>query len=135
MSKKPKPQSLFHRTVELFKRNPFTSVAAIVTIFVGIPGAVAGYNYGAALLEPAYPALHYWVKDWTDDRLKPLTTLAQSHSVDLDYLILKDQRAALKDAKEELAKNPASTTAPQVIEHLQRSIETRQKRLDEATRK
>ncbi len=126
---------LVHRIWALAKRNPLAAIATMIGIFGGIPAAVAGAIYLNAAVEPAIPALHWWVRDHTDERLKPLLLAQQGHAADLDYLILKEQRRALSEAKDDLKRDPQSSSAPKEIQTLQRSIDVRQKRLDEATRK
>lgn len=134
MPKKPKAkETMWDWLVGVAKRNPVATAASIVAIFAGIPGAVAGYNYAYDHAEPAFLAQRYWVRDHTEDRLRPVTLAQQSHANDLDYLILLQQQKALADAKDDLKRDPNSTSAKQTIEGLQKSILTRQKRLDEAT--
>lgn len=63
------PPSLVMRTIALIKRNPIASIASLVGILAGIPGAVAGYSYG---IEPGLPALHYYVRGEIYGHTSPL---------------------------------------------------------------
>lgn len=139
MAKKPIKLSVWRRlaswAIGKAKRNPLATIATLVGIIAGIPGAAIGLSYSYNVAEPSFLAQHGWVRDHTDDKLKqPLTVIAQ-HAVDIDYLILKEQRRALSEAKDDLKRDPNSTSAPAVIDNLQRSIDERQRRLDAATKK
>jgi len=63
------PPSLIARTIALVRRNPIASVASVVGILAGIPGAGAGYIYG---IEPVMPALHYYVRGEIFGHTSPL---------------------------------------------------------------
>ena len=131
MARHPVKQSFFKRTVAMAKRNPLKAAAIIIGVFGGIPTAVAGYEIVANVVDPVVPAFHYWVRYQTS----PLMKLTEEHSVAIDYLILKDQRQAIKDAKADQARDPHNTSAAKVIDNLQKSIDVRQRRLDDATKK
>lgn len=138
MAKKPKPHvgaRTWRWAHALAKRNPMTTIASLIAIVAGIPSAVLGASYAYDHVEPAFVAQHYWVRDHTDERLKPVLLAQQNQANDLDFLIIKEQYRALEAAKDDLKHNPSSTTAPVVIERIQKSIDVRQKRLDEATKK
>ena len=135
MAKHPAKQSFIKRTVALAKRNPWKVATAFLGFLAVVPGGIGGALYLSAQAEPLYPAQRYWVRDFTTDTTKPLVILVQDHDKALDYLILKDQRSALKDAKDDLHRDPQSTSAQHTIDNLQKSIDVRQKRLDDATKK
>ena len=52
------------------------------------------------------------------------------HERNLNYLLLRDERQALKDAKDDLVKNPNSTEAKAAVDHYQQSIDKRLKKLE-----
>lgn len=121
----------------LIRQNPWKAGIGIVTFFSLIVPAVAGYNIVAAWVEPGIPTWRSWVRgaihDVVAEVTDPLLLKIQTHDAGLDYLILKDQRQALKDAQAELAKHPDSDTAKQVIDSLQKSIKWRSDKLDKET--
>jgi hypothetical protein len=119
----------------LAMRNRMTTIAALVGIFGGIPGAALGFSYAYDHIEPAFVAQRYWVREHTGERLGPVLLAQKEDRTDIDFLILQVQHKALSEAKDDLKRDPHSTTAPVVIDRLQKSIDVRQKRLDEATKK
>ena len=99
--------------------------------------AVAGYEIVSAWVEPGIPTWRSWVRGAIHDVIvevtDPLLIKIQPMEVSIDYLILKDQRQALKDAQAELVNHPDSVTAPKEIDNLQKAIKWRAKRLDDET--
>lgn len=132
MAKGATHQSIIRRAVALARRNPLSTIATLVGIFAGIPGAALGLNYLNAAAESWTPAFVSDVTVTVDGKKVPVIVLALEHSTTLDYLILKEQRQALKDAKEDMKTAPNETTR-KAIEKLERSIDRRQNRLDKAT--
>ena len=116
----------------LIKRNPIKSATAVFALLAAIPGGVAGAQYLNTVSDPWKIALHGWVRELNNSLNSPIIKVQADHDYAINYLILKDQRQALKDAKDELAKHPDSTTAPLIIERLQKSIDGRQKKLDDS---
>ena len=112
------------------KRNPIKSATAVFALLAAIPGGVAGAQYLNTVSDPWKIAFHGWTRELAQAVTAPLIKAQADHDYAINYLILKDQRQALKDAKDELAKHPDSTTAPLIIERLQKSIDGRQKKLD-----
>lgn len=138
-AKRPPNVTLFRRAwtwvYGVAKRNPLSTVAGLLGIFGGIPAAVAGVVYLQTAIEPSWPAQRYWVRGHTEEKIGPIEEELRTRTAELDYLILKEQRKALGEAKEDLKRDPNSTSAPAVIDRLQRSIDIREKRLDESTKK
>lgn len=132
MTKAPIKSSLIGRAADLVRRN-LTTIGVLMTIFIGIPGAVASAHFLNVVAEPWKLA---WQPDVTviiDGKKVPVVVLAQGHSTDIDYLIIKEQYRALEVAKEDLKRDPNSVSAKKEIETLNKSIDVRQKRLDKAT--
>ncbi len=125
--------SIFGRALALARRNPFATVAALVGIFAGIPGAVAGVSYLSAAAETWTPAFIPDVTVVVDGKRVPVIVVAQDHSAAIDFLIIKEQYRALEAAKEDLRRDPNSVSAKKEIETLNKSISVRQNRLDKAT--
>lgn len=118
----------------LIKRNPITSIAAIVGIFAGIPGAVAGYNYGLDLIEPAAPALHHWVRAHVAEVTSPIVTVQKEQAVAIDRFLLYRSKQDLKD----LQSDPALKSSPKLKEdesELQQQIDETKARIKKATGK
>lgn len=126
---------IFPRVVALIKLHPIKSATAILGLFAVIPGGITGVNYAWSLSEPVLIAQHYWVRDHTAEKLSPVLKTQAEHRNELDYLILKEQRKALSEAKEDLKRDPQSGSALQVIDRIQKSIDVRQKRLDDALKR
>jgi hypothetical protein len=97
-------------------------VGAAITL--GPAGIVAAYAY----VDPWMPAVHYWVRDFT----APFIKVQADHETYLNYLKLRDARQALKDAKDDLAKNPNSTSAQQATKYYQSNVNRYQDSLDRA---
>ena len=94
---------------------------------LGPAGILAAYAY----VEPGLPAFHYWVRDFT----APFLKVQADHETYLNYLKLRDARQALKDAKDDLAKNPNSTSAQQATKYYQSNVNRYQDSLDRAAPK
>ncbi len=124
--------SIWRRAVAMARRNPLATIASAVAIFAGIPGATLGLNYITAVADSWVPAFRPDVIVDLHGKKVPVIVLALEHSTTLDYLILKDQRQALKYAQADMEKAPNATTQNE-INRLKRSIEQRQERLDKAT--
>ena len=88
------------------KRHPISSITAAIIILGGLPGAMAGANY----LDPAIPALHYWVMQ----QLEPILKVQNTQAVGLDRFLLYQQQNALAAAKTD----SASKTSPIVQERI-----------------
>lgn len=84
---------------------------------LGSSGMVAAYE----MIEPITPALHFWVRD----------QITEDHNY-ITYLKLRDARQALKDAKDNLAKNPSDGTAQRAADYYEAVIKKYQKQLDKA---
>lgn len=125
----------FDSALALAKRNPLATIAAAIAILAGIPGAVAGAAYLRSEADSWTPVFKPEVYITRDGKTVHVTVVAQRHDIDIDYLILKEQHKALSEAKEDLRRDPNSTSAPENIKRLQRSIDERQKRLDAATKR
>jgi len=114
----------------LIKRNPIKSATAVLALLAAVPGGIKGLDYINTTSDPWKIALHGWTRELLETNTAPYIKVQTDHDYAINYLILKDQRQALKDAQEELHKHPDSTTAPLIIERLTQSIERRQKKLD-----
>jgi hypothetical protein len=121
----------------MVRRNKF-SVTTALGIFAAVGAAYAQWDNVVGVWDHFMWATrsqaHEWSKEIASSLLSPVIKVTDEHQIGLDYLILKDQRSALKDAKKELTDNPNSATAPTVIEQLEKSIKERQDRLDRSTR-
>lgn len=110
-------------------------IKRLVTLAVGIgaisTAIVTGSNAWTKV-EPYTFVTAGYVRDYSMETVRPVKVAQEQHSVAIDFLILKDERQALKDAKAELATNPNSSTIRNVIEQLERSIAARQERLHKA---
>lgn len=96
----------------------------MAAITLGPAGIVAAYAY----VDPWMPAVHYWVRDFT----APFIKVQADHETYLNYLKLRDARQALKDAKDDLVKNPNSTSAQRATEYYQSNVNKYQDSLDKA---
>lgn len=135
MAKTPVKISIIRRAVALIKRNPIRSATAVLGFLAVVPGGIGGLIYLDIHAEPYYLTQHYRTREFIDEKTAPILKVQSESKNELDYLILKDLRAALKDAKSDLEKHPDSTTAPHEIERIQKSIEKRQNRLDDTPKK
>jgi hypothetical protein len=127
MSKKPKQVSIVHRMIAMIKRNPITSIASLVAIFVGIPGTVASYN---SYIEPIVPASHNWVREWGNPIILTQNNLATA----IDHRLLYEQQKDLEEVK----KDPGVATSPvvqQKIKDLEEDVHATQSRICKATGK
>ncbi len=88
---------------------------AVLTI--GPAGIVAAY----AMIEPAMPALHWWVRD----------QITEDHNY-ITYLKLKEAKQAMKEAKANLVKNPDDGTAQRAADYYEAIIKKYQHQLDVA---
>ena len=100
-------------------------VGAALTL--GPAGIVAAY----AFVEPALPAFHYWVRDFT----QPFLKVQSDHDTYLNYLKLRDARQALKDAKEDSVKNPNSISAQKAVEFYETAVKKYEGTLEKAVTK
>ena len=112
----PPPPSRLARIIDNIIRHKLKWILATV-LGLGSSGMVAAYE----MIEPGIPALHYWVR----------TQITEDHNY-IIYLKLRDARQALKDAREELAKNPNSGTAQRAADYYNDIIVKYQKQLDKA---
>jgi hypothetical protein len=126
MARKPRtarridPPSRFARVLDNIIRHKLKwIIGAVLTL--GPAGIVAAY----AFVEPGLPAFHYWVRDFTSPFLK----VQADHETYINYLKLRDARQALKDAKEDLAKNPNSSSAQQAVAHYDAAVQEYEKDL------
>lgn len=87
-------------------------------ISLGTSGTVAAYQ----IIEPWFYTSHGLLRE----------TVSGDHTY-IIYLKLKDARQALKDAKEELVKNPNSDTAQRAVDYYVDVIAKYQKQLDKAS--
>ena len=135
MNQKPRAVkvAIWRRATAMARRNPISTIAAVVAIFAGIPGAVAGVSYLNSAAEEWRPAFLSDVIVTIDGKRMPVIVVAQDHSAAIDFLIIKEQYRALEIAKEDLRRDPASVSAKKEVETLNKSIDVRQKRLDKAT--
>ena len=125
MPKKPKHiptrLSLLHRGIGLIKRNPWKAWPIIISTVIGIPGLWASAEFLDGKLEPVWPCSHACVRGYIHD----------DHTY-IVYLKLRDDRQALKDARDELVKNPSSNTAQRAVEYYEKSIKKYEGQLDKA---
>ena len=119
--KTPPKLSLVHRTVGLVKRNPWKAWPIIVSTVIGIPGLWASASFLDDKFEPWYYTSHALAREMLKD----------DHTY-IIYLKLRDARQALKDAKEELVKNPNSGTVQRAVDYYVDVIAKYQKQLDKA---
>lgn len=110
------PPSRLARVIDNIIRHKLKWIFATV-IGLGSSGMVAAYQ----MIEPGIPAFHYWVRD----------LVIEDHTY-IIYLKLRDARQALKDAKDELIKNPNSGTAQRSFDYYTDIIAKYQKQLDRA---
>ena len=118
MGKRPKvpPPSWLARIIDNFIRHKLKWIIGAV-LGLGTSGMVAAYE----MIEPGFPAFHYWVRD----------QINEDHAY-IVYLKLRDARQALKDAKVELTKNPDSGMAQRAADYYEAIIKKYQKQLDKA---
>ena len=133
MARGPAKASMIGRAMAMARRNPLATTAALIGIFAGIPGAVAGVGYLNAAAEEWRPAFLSDVIVMIDGKRVPVIVVAQDHSAAIDFLIIKEQYRALEVAKEDLKRDPNSVSAKKEVETLNKSIDVRQKRIDKAT--
>ena len=137
MAKKQNQWGMFHPISSHWNRAPqrWRNLVKIAASIGVIAGAITAFAKAVPVVEPYAPAHREFVRGSTAEQTAPLRLVQDRHSIELDYLILKDQRQSLKDAKDDLTKNPNSTEAQKSIERIERSIKRRQDRLDKATDK
>jgi hypothetical protein len=141
MSKRPKHQkpttqpahrSLLARgAIYLFdtlKANPITSIAAIVGIFVGIPGVVSAAVYLSGALEPKWYASHEWVREWGAPILKTQNTQALS----FDRFLLYQQQQGVAATKNDPGYG-ASPKLKEQAEDLEGAVKDTKSRICKAT--
>ena len=115
-SEREEPPSRLARIIDNIIRHKLKWIFGAV-LGLGSSGMVAAYE----MIEPGIPALHFWVRD----------LVGEDHTY-IIYLKLKDARQALKDAKDELAKNQNSGTAQRAADYYTDIIGKYQKQLDRA---
>ena len=125
-----KKTSIWCRAYLLAKRNPVTTIGGMVGIFAGIPGAALGFSYAYEHVEPAFVAQHYWVRD----QYAPYIKVQNDHDTYINFLKLRDDRQALKDAKEDFAKT-SSPSAQKAVDFYEGQIKKRLETLDKTTGK
>jgi len=96
MAKKPTQATIADKVLGLIKRNPISAIAGLITILVGIPGAIASYN---VVIEPAIPSLRYWVRDHVAEVVRPIVVTQNSQAVAIDRFLLYQQQDAIAKAK------------------------------------
>jgi hypothetical protein len=98
-------------------------------VVIGITGSIAGMDKAWPIIEWVLPAHRAYARDVSMEKFNALHTAQLENKKALDYLILKDERQALQQAKDDLERDPHSGTAKEKIELLESSIAVRQERL------
>ena len=121
MAKKPRPVSLFHRSIGLVKRNPWRAWPIIASTIIGIPGLWASAEFIDSKFEPWYYVSHGFFRTQTTD----------DHTY-IVYLKQRDARQSLKEAKSNLVKNPNDSAAQRAADYYEWIIKVYQRELDKA---
>ena len=134
MAKRPKHRlpSSTARAWAAIKRNPLKATAAVLALIASLGGIVAQRANLILLWDNIMYASRAYARD--NEVIANLRASISSQGIILDFMRLKEERAALKDAQQELAVNPDSRTAPLLIDNLQRSIDAINNRLDKASK-
>jgi len=118
--------------VGIIKRNPVksaTALAALVSIFIGVPGIVASAHFLNEAFEPQTPATHSWVRAWG----QPIILTQNAQAVAIDRFLLFQQQQALDKA----LKDPGAGSSPIVnrqIENLKDQINDTKNRISNSER-
>ncbi len=96
MGKKPKPLPLMTRLIGVVKRNPWKFITGALALLAGIPSYIAGANS----IEPATPALRYWVRAHVDNETFKLK-LAEDKTLE----VLRDLQIETAEGKRDNAAN------------------------------
>lgn len=105
------------------------NVTVTTAVVIGITGSIAGMDKAWPIVEWLLPAHRAYARDVSMDKFNALHTAQLENKKALDYLILKDERKALQEAKDDLVRDPHSVSAKEKIELLDSSISVRQERL------
>jgi hypothetical protein len=113
---RPPPPSRLARIIDNIIRHKLKWIFGVV-LGLGTSGTVAAYQ----IIEPWFYTSHALLRETVDE----------DHTY-IVYLKLKDARLALKDAKDNLAKNPNDSTAQRAADYYDAVIKKYQKQLDKA---
>ena len=113
---RPPPPSRLARIIDNLIRHKLKWIIGAV-VGLGTSGTVAAYQ----MIEPWFYTSHGLLRE----------TVTEDHNY-IIYLKLRDARQALKDAKDDLAKNPGSSTAQRAADYYVDIIAKYQKQLDKA---
>lgn len=129
MAKHPARHTLRSRIWAAAKKNPVAAIGLLFTIFVGFPAIGAAINYLTTKAEAWTPVFVPDIMMIHDGKKIPVVEMTAEHGKTLDYLMLHDERAALKDAQADLKQNPGSRASKDRVDTFLKSIEDREKRL------
>ena len=127
----PAPLTWKARMIASIKRNPIKWGTAVLGFLAVIPGGIAGANYLGGVSEPWWLLTHGGYREYQ----APFIKVQTDHDTYLNYLKLRDARQALKDAKDDLQKNPNSSSAQRTTEYYEGVVKKYQDQLDKAAPK
>ena len=118
------PQSSWAaRAIDTFLQHKLKSFLGFV-MAVGPATIIGAYAY----VEPITPALHYWVVS----KLDPFIKVQSADHLAIQFWKLRDERQALKDAKDDFAKT-ASPSAQKMIDYYTKLIAQHEDAIDRIT--
>ena len=115
--------SWFARVIDTYVRHKWKSIFALA-ISIGPATYVGAYAY----VEPITPALKWWVLS----KLDPFIKVQSADHLAIQFWKLRDERQALKDAKDDFAKT-ASPSAQKMIDYYTKLIAQHEDAIDRIT--
>jgi len=118
-------------SVGMIRRNPWKSAFGVLLFLGAIPAAVAGYSTASKVIDPALPALHYWVSA----QLAPLRMVQNSQALAIDRFLLWQQQQALEKAQSDPAAKNSPTAQDRIRDLKDEILNTQQRIKNEVIRK
>lgn len=135
MTKQPRHKSLISYWWERIKQNPISVWGSLVIAIGGTATLYGQWDNVEGMwnhirwMTPVMAQSYIRIAPSRVDPTKPFMLVQSDHDFAINYLILKDMRQALKEAKEDQKANPNSTTIPQTVDKLQKAVERQQDKL------